>query len=202
MNTRWMIVAVAIFSAVFSAMPTLVHAEDQQPLMQTIDLFEAGQNGYATYRAPTFAFTPAGTVLIVAEGRMDGFTDWGDINTIMRRSTDGGRTWSDPYVVIDDGLNTVANNTLLVDNLTGTLHLMHAINYARVYWRTSDDDGVRWSAPHEITDTFQTFRTRDGYEWSVVAPGMSSGIVLQRGPAPDSQVEGPFAAEPDHPREP
>ncbi|MCC6679776.1 MAG: exo-alpha-sialidase [Phycisphaeraceae bacterium] len=182
MNRRRVIGVLVILSTFLAAMSPLSLAADEQPLMQSMDLFEAGQNGYATYRAPTFALTPAGTLLVVAEGRKDGFTDWVDINTIMRRSTDGGRTWSDPAVVIDDGLNTVHNNTLVVDNQTGTLHLMHAINYARVYWRSSDDDGVRWSAPHEITDTFQTFRTRDGYEWTVVAPGMSNGIVLEQGP--------------------
>ncbi|MBN2290936.1 MAG: exo-alpha-sialidase [Pirellulales bacterium] len=153
----------------------------EKPYFALVDLFEAGEAGYTTYRAPTILISPKGTLLVSTEARKDGFGDWSDINTIIRRSTDGGKTWKPPQTIIDDGLNAVNNNTFIVDRETGKLHLMHAINYERVYWRTSSDDGIHWTAPREITEVFNTYRTRDDYPWIVVAPGMSPGIVLQHG---------------------
>lgn len=134
-----------------------------------------------TYRIPTIIRTPDGTLLVSVEARKDGAGDWSDINTILRRSTDGGKTWEAPLTIIDDGVNTVNNNTFIVDNRHGRLHLMHAINYERVYWRSSKDNGHRWLAPREITEVFDMYRTRDNYKWTVVAPGMSPGIVLSQG---------------------
>ncbi|MFL7808499.1 MAG: hypothetical protein AB8I80_07705, partial [Anaerolineae bacterium] len=60
-------------------------------------LFVAGNQGYHTYRIPALAVTTAGTVLAFCEGRKHGRGDSGDIALLLKRSLDGGRTWSDPY---------------------------------------------------------------------------------------------------------
>ena len=61
-------------------------------------------DGYNNIRIPAIRVTKAGTLLAFAEGREAG--DKGDIDLIMRRSTDGGKTWSDIEVLWDDSDNS------------------------------------------------------------------------------------------------
>ena len=57
------------------------------------DLFGAGEGGYALYRIPGVVVTAKGTVLAYCEARKNSASDWGQIDVMMRRSADGGRTW-------------------------------------------------------------------------------------------------------------
>ncbi len=70
------------------------------------DVFVSGQDGYHTYRIPSLIVTAKNTVLAFCEGRKAGSSDTGDIDLLMKRSTDGGCTWSKQQVVWDDGPNT------------------------------------------------------------------------------------------------
>lgn len=144
------------------------------------DLFRAGEGGYVTYRIPALALTRKGTLLAACAAR-DSIGDWGNIDTVLRRSTDGGKTWSPQEVVTDDGRNVVDNPTFIVDPRSDTVYLLYQINYARAYLKTSDDEGVRWSAPREITGVFEKFREQDGFDWKVLAMGPGHGIVLKSG---------------------
>src|SRR6185503_10317824 len=58
------------------------------------DVFEPGQNGYALYRIPGVLVTKRGTVLAYCEARRTGKSDWDAIDIMLRRSADGGKTWS------------------------------------------------------------------------------------------------------------
>ena len=49
--------------------------------------------GYHTYRIPSLIVAPKGTVLAFCEGRKNGRGDTGDIDLVLKRSTDGGKTW-------------------------------------------------------------------------------------------------------------
>ena len=60
--------------------------------VEKVDLFEAGKDGYALYRIPGIVVTKQGTVLAYCEARK-GDGDWGQIDVMMRRSRDGGKTW-------------------------------------------------------------------------------------------------------------
>lgn len=66
-------------------------AADNSPAFT--DLFVAGQGGYHTYRIPALLVTKKGTVLAFCEGRKTSSKDSGDIDILLRRSTDGGKTW-------------------------------------------------------------------------------------------------------------
>ena len=57
-----------------------------------LDVFLAGR-GAQIYRIPALAVTEAGTLLAFAEARRAGIGDTGDIDLVVRRSTDGGDTW-------------------------------------------------------------------------------------------------------------
>ena len=59
-------------------------------------LFKASQDpGYACFRIPAIVKSTRGTLLAFAEGRVDNCGDAGDIDLVLKRSTDGARTWED-----------------------------------------------------------------------------------------------------------
>ncbi len=57
-----------------------------------VDVWTAGEGGYAMYRIPGLVVTAKGTLLAYCEARQAA-GDWGNIDLLVRRSTDGGATW-------------------------------------------------------------------------------------------------------------
>ena len=161
------------------------------------DLFEAGKKGYRLYRIPGIVVTKKGTVLAYCEARKSDRGDWGPIDVLMRRSRDGGKTWQprkrivhvegelpiNPVAAAQNldkpGDNTVNNPVAIVDHETGAVHFLYCLEYMRCFYMRSDDDGVTWTEPVEITKTFEDFRT--DYAWKVIATGPAHGIQLQHG---------------------
>eukprot|EP01031_Cornospumella_fuschlensis_P019628 gene19628-24050_t len=155
-----------------------------EPLLQKIDLFEAGKDGYELYRIPGIIVTRKGTVLAYCEARKSAKGDWGPIDVVMRRSTDGGKTWLPRQTVVHEegdlpvnpvaaaqnldkpGDNT-ANNPVAFTDRNGAVHFLYCLEYARCFYIRSDDEGVTWTKPIEITGTFEKFRPE--YDWKVIA---------------------------------
>ena len=116
-----------------------------EPLLEKIDLFEAETGGYTHYRIPAIAVTAKGTVLAFTEARKNAGGDWGPIDILMRRSTDGGRTWDAPRkvahvdgpiqqnaVALEQGLAkpgevTYNNAVPIIDRETGAVHLVFCV---------------------------------------------------------------------------
>jgi sialidase-1 len=73
----------------------------------------------------------------------------------------------------------VNNPVAIVDRETGALEFLYCVNYARCFSMRSTDDGVTWSAPVEITASFEPFRKK--YDWKVIATGPGHGIQLKSG---------------------
>src|SRR5215475_9391533 len=73
----------------------------QRPSLEMIDLFEADKDGYKLYRIPGIVVTKRGVLLAYCEARKTGKSDWDTIDIMLRRSTDGGKTWG-PRVKISD----------------------------------------------------------------------------------------------------
>src|SRR5258706_14901534 len=88
------------------AAPTTVPA---RPISSFVDVFVAGQEGYHTYRIPSLLLTAKGTLLAFAEGRKNGRGDSGQIDLVIKRSVDGGRTWSGLAVGAAEGPNTIGH---------------------------------------------------------------------------------------------
>jgi len=159
---------------------------------QQTDVFVSGTDGYHTYRIPSLIITKKGTLLAFCEGRKKSRSDSGDIDLLLKRSEDAGKTWSKQYVVWDDNANTCGNPCPVVDQQTGTIFLLMTWNRGddreeaikkgtskdtrRVRVSQSDDDGATWSKPLEITDTAK----RPEWRWYATGPGV--GIQLQKGP--------------------
>ena len=169
---------------------------DEHEVVKT-DLFEAGKEGYRLYRIPGIVVTKKGTVLAYCEARKSDRGDWGPIDVLMRRSIDGSNTWLprerivhvegelpiNPVAAAQNldkpGDNTVNNPVAIVDHQSGAVHFLYCLEYMRCFYMRSDDDGVTWTEPIEITKTFEDFRP--DYEWKVIATGPAHGIQLQQG---------------------
>ena len=184
----WMLKAIIFF------LPVIALAADG---LQRQELFTSGQGGYAQYRIPGIVVTGKGTVLAYAEARKSLRGDWGTIDIVLRRSADRGATWS-PFQVIAhvDGpkvKNPVAvaqnlatndevtynNPVAIADRRTSAVHFLFCLEYMRAFYMRSDDDGLTFSKPVEITSAFDAFRP--GYPWKVLATGPGHGIQLRNG---------------------
>src|SRR3982074_1388936 len=73
------------------------------------DVFRAGEGGYHTYRIPALIVSPKGTLLAFCEGRRNSGSDAGDIDVLLRRSFDGGKTWAPVQKIADMGEDTIGN---------------------------------------------------------------------------------------------
>jgi len=161
------------------------------PATHLVDVFVAGTDGYHTYRIPSLIVTPKGTLLAFCEGRKAGRGDAGNIDTVLRRSLDGGRTWQPMQIVADDGPNTIGNPCPVVDRTTGTIWLPLTWNLGtetesqilkgtakasrEVWMMKSTDDGATWSKPVNITATTKP------PDWTWYAAGPGCGIQTKSG---------------------
>ena len=117
--------AALMFSLAFSSVPARGQSAGA-PAFWGQDLFIGGRGAYHTYRIPAMVVTTKGTILAFCEGRRSSSHDWGAIDTLLRRSTDGGRTWGPILRVhgIDEGRVTIGNPVPIVDRQTGDVHLL------------------------------------------------------------------------------
>lgn len=153
-------------------------ASTGQPFFQQTDLFEVPSEGYLSYRIPCIVVTKKGVVLAFTSARR-AVSDWADIDIMMRRSTDGGKTWGPRRIVAEHGTSTTDNPVAIVDRDTGAVHFLYQVNYAQVFYMRSDDDGASFSKPVEITEALLPYRKE--YNWNVVAPGPGHAIQLANG---------------------
>ncbi|WP_216844080.1 exo-alpha-sialidase [Phytoactinopolyspora alkaliphila] len=157
-------------------------------------VYEAGTDGYDTFRIPAIVQAADGTLLAFAEGRVAGAGDTGDIDLVLKRSTDGGDSWGELQVVGDNGPNVFGNPAPVVDRETGRVILLTTHNSGtatetairrgdvsdedsrRVFVQYSDDHGATWSDPREITA-----QTKEP-DWRWYATGPVHGIQLRHEP--------------------
>jgi len=174
----------------------VAHSSAAEPLLEKVDVFEAGKDGYALYRIPGIVVTKKGTVLAYCEARRTGKSDWDTIDIMLKRSTDGGKTWDamrkiadvpgpktkNPVALAKNLANTndvTYNNATAITDKDGTVHFLFCLEYCRCFYMQSKDEGVTWTAPIEITSAFEKFRPE--YDWKVIATGPAHGIQLKNG---------------------
>jgi sialidase-1 len=166
------------------------------PFIDKQDLFKVGDDpAFKLYHIPGIVVTARGAVLAWCEARKKG-GDWDDIKVLMRRSTDDGVTWSAPKSLVDvpghknknpfalriehvDPMDVTYNNPVLIADRDGTVHMLVCLEYMRCFYQRSEDDGITWSAPTEITATFESFRKN--YDWKVLATGPNHSIQIRSG---------------------
>ncbi|WP_053709431.1 exo-alpha-sialidase [Streptomyces sp. NRRL B-3648] len=160
------------------------------PRFEQQALFKAAQDpGYACFRIPAVVRTADGTLLAFAEGRVLNCGDAADIDIVLKRSTDGGRTW-EPLQVVNEGAgDTHGNPAPVVDRATGRVWLAETYNTGRTdsagcpvpcdrtpHLQYSDDDGRTWSEPRDLSPEILP---ADWNSW--YATGPVHGIQLTRG---------------------
>ena len=154
-------------------------------------IFKSGSEGYNTFRIPSIITTDSGVVLAFAEGRKNSSSDSGDIDLVLKRSIDGGKTWGDLIIIRDDSTNVCGNPSPVIDRKTGKIFLlstwnrgddteseiinMTSVDTRRVYVMNSIDEGLSWSKPIEITDKVKK------PNWTWYATGPVHGIQIREG---------------------
>ncbi len=158
------------------------------------EVFTSKTEGYASIRIPAVLVTKAGTVLAFAEGRQRP-TDQAENDIVMKRSIDGGRTWAPLRVLHDDGAHSLNNPTVVQERESGRIFLwyqripahlkehsketatgLEGPDIYRNFLLTSDDDGVTWSPPLDVTKG-----TKRPERATTIASGPGIGIQLTRG---------------------
>ena len=169
-----------------------------------VALRQAMDEGVHTYRIPGLATTNEGTLIAVYDIRRNSSVDLQeDIDVGMSRSTDGGKTWESMKVIMDKGTwgnrpekeNGVGDPSILVDRETNTVWVaalwLHGSPDKRAWFASeqgmtpeetgqlilvkSEDDGVTWSDPINITSQVKNPK------WHLLLDGPGKGITMEDG---------------------
>ena len=98
--------------------------------IETDALFDRGYRGSASYRIPSLLTLTSGTILAGADQRVSSANDSpNDINFVVRRSLDGGRSWEPAHTVIDcpgngEDASSVIDSCMVQDPHTGRIHVL------------------------------------------------------------------------------
>jgi len=153
------------------------------------DVFVSGEDGYHTCRIPVFLQAADGTLLAFCEGRKFNSGDPGtpdnQIDLLLKRSFDGGISWTET-LIIEESLPfwSAGNPAPVLDRRTGRIWL----HYLRCQpgrgshtsrpgsqdilnlLRYSDDAGASWSPPADIT-SFCRKMDEETWRCTVAGPG-------------------------------
>lgn len=160
-----------------------------RPQVDHTDVWMIGHDGYNSYRIPSMCTTTKGALLAFVEARNPG-RHHGNVDVVMKRSTDGGKTWSKQQLIWDPGDDVffARDPSPVVDRETGDVLLILAANTPldgtsgepgprRLFVMRSKDDGITWSKPHPLSLIGQ----RQGM--TSLTGGPCHGIQLTRGKA-------------------
>jgi BNR repeat-like domain len=169
-----------------------VAAEPQTGQFEEIELWNAHDvDAYARFHVQAFGVVKSGTtlpdgetltndaVIAVTEGRFTD-ADASEKDLVLRRSADGGRTWSASTIVVPDDptlVNDIGSPSLLVDGQTGAVFLFYRGISPALYYKRSDDAGLTWSAPVNLGSLYTT----NPNGWTSQSPTPGHGIQLANG---------------------
>lgn len=166
------------FTPGFSAKAAEIEKTDLFSINTPIAIEGQSSREYPQIRIPGIVVTGTGTVLGYCEARTQ-TSDWAVMDILMRRSTDGGETWSDA-VLLADGISTdqtYNNPVMIAEPGSDTVHLLFCREYHQVFYQKSRDGGLTWTTPVNITAAMK----ESAYNWKVVATGPGHGIALENG---------------------
>ncbi len=156
-------VRIAIASAIAVFVAT-VHAEGAQVLFKSNDPVEGVHS--AIYRIPAMCVAPNGDIVVAADARRLGGGDLNHakpIDIAIRRSSDGGATWTDPvfswrWKWDDDEHWAGSDPSFIVDMEAKKIFLFYNVwesknNHGvfQFFVQESSDNGVTWSKPRDIS---------------------------------------------------
>jgi len=153
-----------LFFVAFLTASIFFHTNAQQ----AIPVFISGNDGYKSYRIPAIIQAPNGDLLAFCEGRVNSSADFGNVDIVMKRSSDDGKTWNALKVIVDNDSLQAGNSAPVVD-MTDTKYpggriflfyntgnkneseIRKGNGLRQVWYKTSTDNGVTWSDAINIT---------------------------------------------------
>jgi sialidase-1 len=141
-------------------------------IINQVDLFKHSENNYHTYRIPSLLTLPDRILLAFCEGRKNSASDFGNIDLVMKRSEDNGRSWSAVRILWANG-GAIQNPCPIFDKTTGNVFLHTLVNRRDHFIMTSSDKGFTWSTPQLIPLRKPT--------WTLGGPCPGHGIQLSSG---------------------
>ncbi len=159
----------------------------------SVVVFAAGENGYGSIRIPAIVAAKDGTLLAFAEGRAKG-ADQAHNKIILKRSSDGGKSWGALQIVANFGDDALNNPCAIVEQKSGRVLLFfqqyptaihefgkmddgcESARTVHSFITTSDDNGAMWSKPRDIT-----CEVKHHTGATTIASGPGIGIQLSRG---------------------
>ena len=139
--------------------------EDEIPYnydcINAVTVFSSGEDGYATFRIPTIIIDDVGVIYAFAEGRVDNSSDWGNVDIVMKKSTDGGLSWGNIKVVKDIGRNKCGNACPLYDKINNRIVMVWKYGKQGVTETT-----CRQNKSHEGLKLCCTYSTDGGETWT------------------------------------
>ena len=174
-------------------MNNIYHGNIKDTLIFTKEPMAGEERVYDIHRIPGIIITKKDTVIVYCEARTNianhrhpnAFGDYNLMDIYMRRSTDSGETFSEPFYLVrgdesESGYACVNNPVMIVGN-DNTIHFLYckdySINGGGLWYRRSYDDGISWTEPREITN----FENDLGHKYSAFAFGPTHGICTADG---------------------
>ena len=119
------------------------------------------KEGVFCYRIPSIVTAQNGDLVAAIDERVvscDDLRTNTDINIVVRRSMDNGKTWTEIETIVDFPVNKSASDpSMIVDRITGDIFLFYNFmdleNTKDIYFLhmiKSSDNGRTWSAPVEL----------------------------------------------------
>lgn len=164
--------------------------DDTKPIARVL-LFDKGDDGSKFYRIPAIVTTNKGTLVAVADKRIEHNGDLpAKIDVVVRRSSDGGKTWTPIQTIVKHNHEGgYGDPALVVDKKTGHLlciathgeglNTANANSHARIVVMRSTDDGHSWSTPQDITASIFTNDPAGNAPIKGVTAFATSGRALQ-----------------------
>lgn len=169
------------------------------------DLFAPSMNDtagvdYACYRIPSMVWVATrtsvrGLLLAFAEGRRGSCNDQGDVRIVVRRSEDGGTSWSGIEQVQVEAGHTIGNPAPVADVTTpGSVHLVFARDDNQIFVTSSTDGGMSWSSRRNVTDSLKA-NLQPAASPPFVMPGPPGGVQVAGGAHAGRLVVGIYGAD-------
>ncbi|MBI1770699.1 MAG: exo-alpha-sialidase [Bacteroidetes bacterium] len=136
-------------------------------------VFKAGEGGYKSYRIPAIINLPDGDLLAFCEGRANNTGDFGDVDIVMKRSSDKGKSWSALQVVADNE-NLQAGNPAPVVDLTDP-DLPYGIIF--VFYNTGNSSEAEVRKGKGLREVWYKMSLDNGFTWS---PGVNITLQVHR----------------------
>lgn len=157
------LIAILIIVSVFSANGQDEKKTITKGVIEYQDLFNKSmQEGVSCYRIPAMVTAPNGDLIVAIDERVPSCGDlkWSkDINIVIRRSSNHGKTWTAIERIVDFPLGQSASDpSMIVDSITKEIFLFYNfmdldkekdVYYLHVI--KSSDHGKTWSKPEDIT---------------------------------------------------